>query len=83
MNQLRGQFRARGAERMAEGDRAAVHVDAILIHLQLAHRRDDLRRECFVELDQIDVAERHGGQSQRFRHGLDRAHIIQLCIHRI
>ncbi len=57
---------------MAERNRAAVDVHAILRHSELTHRRDDLRRERLVELDEVDVGERHAGEAKRLRHGLDR-----------
>src|SRR4051794_33571237 len=46
---------AGGADRMAEGDRAAVHVDLVVIDPQHAHRVDRHRGERFVDLPEIDV----------------------------
>src|ERR1700730_6140961 len=56
-DELNGELRAGCAERMAEGDRATVDVDARLVHAELAHHRQRLRAECFVQLDEIDLIE--------------------------
>src|ERR1700719_2959590 len=66
--ELHGQLRAGSAERMSEGDRAAVDVDALLIHPELAHHRERLRAEGLVQLDEIDLVEREAGELQSFRH---------------
>ena len=55
VDELRRELRARRAERMTERDRAAVDVHFLLRNPELAHDRDDLRRERLVELDQVDV----------------------------
>src|SRR5205085_8897256 len=47
---------ARGADRVAERDRAAVDVDAVLLDAQLADRLQGHRRERLVDLPQVDVA---------------------------
>src|SRR5581483_6758187 len=52
-----GQPRTAHAERVADRDRAAVHVHLLLVDAELAHDRDRLRRERLVQLDEIDVAE--------------------------
>src|SRR5205807_7707357 len=47
------------AERMAERDRAPVNVDAIHIGLELASPGSHDGGEGLVDLDQVDVAQRH------------------------
>src|SRR5262245_48312553 len=46
---------ARGAERMAQADRAAVHVELVAIDLQLLLDRQDLTRERLVDLEQVEL----------------------------
>ena len=43
---------------MAEGDRAAVHVDPRQVEREVPRAGDDLRGEGLVQLDQVDVRER-------------------------
>src|SRR5438045_1071422 len=50
------QTRSRRRERMSESDRAAVDVEFLLIDAELFDDREDLRRECLIDLDEIDVA---------------------------
>src|SRR5688572_20799330 len=64
-----GQLRAGAAERVAERDRAAVHVQASGIDRQLAQAREHLRRESLVELHQIHLLEREAGELQRLADG--------------
>src|SRR5262245_22203659 len=55
----RGQdARSGGADRMPEGDRAAVHVHRGRIEAALAHDGDCLRRERLVHLDQVEALRR-------------------------
>src|SRR5262245_17680879 len=61
----RHEARAGRAERMPEGDRAAVHVHAIEIRTGLALPREDHRGERLVDLDQVDVGELHPGLPER------------------
>src|SRR4051794_38950946 len=42
------------ADRMAQGDRAAVDVDDVLVDLQLTHRVEDHLGERLVDLDQVE-----------------------------
>src|SRR3954452_23096580 len=46
--------RARAAERVADGDRAAVDVELLVGDAELAHAGDDLGGEGLVDLDQVD-----------------------------
>ncbi len=49
------------AERVAERDGAAVHVDPLPIEAELFLDRQVLRRERFVDLDEIDVLQGEPG----------------------
>src|SRR5262245_18306239 len=42
---------------MADGDRAAIHVHALWVEAELADDDEALRRESFVELDEVDVGD--------------------------
>src|SRR3954451_14567085 len=53
------------AERVAEGHRAAVAVDAVGVDRPLADAGQRLRREGLVELDGVDVAPRDPGARDR------------------
>src|SRR6266545_2724136 len=59
-------------ERMADRDRAAVHVHLLLVEAEVADHRKRLRRERLVELDEIDLGERHTGPFEELAHRLDR-----------
>ena len=61
--------RARHADRVAERDGAAVHVDDVVADAEVAHRRDADRGERLVELEQVDVAR---GHVVRLERALDR-----------
>src|SRR5205814_7774255 len=75
---LNGELGAGSAQRMPEGGRAAVHVDALLVHTELAHHCERLRAERFVELDEIDLIEFQSRELQRFRDRGDRPHAHDL-----
>src|SRR6185503_2259677 len=49
---------AAGADRVAERDRAAVHVHLGLVELKHAHRVERDRGERLVDLEQVDLAGR-------------------------
>ena len=55
--------RAGGAERMAERDGAAVDVDLGRIEIERLQIAQHHRGERLVDLEQIDVGERHAGAS--------------------
>src|SRR5262249_5452059 len=57
VEQRRQHARAAGANRMTEGNRAAVHVHFALVEPELIQNRDGLDRECLVQLDEVDVAQ--------------------------
>ena len=60
---------------MAEGDRAAVRVQLVAerVDAELAADGKYLRRERLVQLDDVDLVDRHPGLLQRHAHRLDRA----------
>ena len=68
-----GEAGAGAAERVAEGDRAAVDVEALLVDAELAGAGEDLGGEGLVELDQVDLVELEAGGGERARDRLDRA----------
>src|SRR2546428_2851347 len=53
-----------GAGRVAERDPPAIHVDALGIEIELAHRLQHHRGERFVDLPEVDVARAHSGETQ-------------------
>src|SRR6478735_6799959 len=57
--------RARHADRVAERDRAAVHVDDVVVDAEVAHRRDADGGERLVQLEQVHVGERQVRLVQR------------------
>src|SRR3954452_11335082 len=57
--------RAGRADRVAERDRAAVHVDLALVDAEHPHRVDRDRRERLVDLEQVDVVDRQAGLLER------------------
>ena len=52
-----GEAGAGAAERVAEGDRAAVDVEPLLLDAELAGAGEDLGGEGLVELDQVDLVD--------------------------
>src|SRR3954454_16672958 len=64
--------RAAGAERVADGDRAAIGVDALGIDRPLVDAGERLRRERLVELDDLDVFPSDTGARERLVRGLHR-----------
>ena len=73
VEQRAGDAGAGHAERVADRDRAAVHVELVDVDAQVAVAGDDLRGERLVDLDQVDVVDGHPGPGQRLLGGLDRA----------
>src|SRR5215218_10210469 len=67
-----GEAGAGAAERVAEGDRAAVDVEALLLDPELASAGEDLRGEGLAQLDQVELVDRQAGVLQRAGDGLDR-----------
>ena len=60
--------RAAHPERMADRDRAAVHVHLRLVDPELAHDRERLRGERLVQLDEVEVADREPGAVEQLAH---------------
>src|SRR3954464_10733304 len=54
---LGGEERTRAADRMTEGDRAAVRVRLLHVELEAARDGDGLRRERLVALDHVHLVE--------------------------
>ncbi len=52
------------AERVAERDGAAVHVQFVVRHFQLAHEAEHDRGEGLIDLVEVDVVLRHAGAVQ-------------------
>src|SRR5207247_10745023 len=70
----RAQARALGAERMADGDPAAVRIAARVVEVD-AHQleaAEHLAGEGLVDLDDIHVLERQTGALKRARNGIRR-----------
>src|SRR5581483_9181965 len=57
------------AERVPDRDRAAVDVHLRLVEAELANDGERLRRERLVELDEVDLVERHAGALEELAHG--------------
>ncbi len=57
--------RARGADRVADRDRAAVDVDLVGVPAELLADRKRLRGEGFVGFDQVEIGDRPAGLLQR------------------
>ena len=64
---------AGGADRVAEGDRAAVDVDLVHVDPVLAGPREDDGGERLVDLEQVEVGDRHAGAVEQLLGRLDRA----------
>src|ERR1044072_5366239 len=60
-----GEASAGAAERVAEGDRAAVDVELLFVDAELAGAGEHLRGEGLVELDQVDLLEGETGRVER------------------
>ena len=64
VEELRGELRAGAPERVAERDRAAVHVEPIVRDAELARAVEGLAREGLVDLEEIDVRDLHARSSR-------------------
>ena len=58
---------------MAECNGAAIDVDSGAVELQIADAREDLRRERFIKLDQIELGGRDSSAGERLPCGRYRA----------
>src|SRR6185437_4272442 len=78
---MAGKSRSRHAVRMADGDRSAVDVKALVRYAQLVAAIDHLDGERLVELPQADVVDVHPRPREELRYGKDRtdAHFVGLA----
>jgi hypothetical protein len=51
---------------MSQRDGPAVDVESVLIHRKLPQTGEHLRREGFIQLDQVDVVQRQSSQFEDF-----------------
>ena len=72
--------RAGAAERVADRDRAAVHVDLLRVELELVDAGDRLGGERLVELDQLQVLDPPANPGERAVHRGHRpdAHVVRV-----
>ena len=68
------------AERVADGDGAAVDVELVPRDAEVLGRRDDLGGERLVDLDEVDVVDGHAGAGEGLAAGLDRAEAHDLGV---
>ena len=68
--------RARGADRMADRDRAAVDVDDVGVPAEVLVDRQRLRGESLVGLDEFEVFDLPAGFLQRLARGRDGACLL-------
>src|SRR5260370_37966475 len=61
MRQRHDQPRPRASERMSQRDRAAVHVEDLLIDFQISVASKDLRAERLVDFEQVDIVDLEPG----------------------
>src|SRR6185437_8112314 len=73
--------RARAAERVADGDRAAVHVDLLRVELELVDAGDRLGGERLVQLDQFQVFDAPAGPGEDAVHRGNRADAHVVGVH--
>ena len=60
------------AERMTQGDGTTRDVELVVIDAEDIGRSENLHREGLVDLDEIDVGQRHAGHLEHLADGLDR-----------
>src|SRR5262249_30506936 len=65
--------RARAAERVTDGDRAAVDVGDLGTEMRQLHHRKRLDGERLIQLDQVNVVDTQPGTFQDFLGSRDRA----------
>src|SRR5262245_60009234 len=80
MDESRQDAGAAGADRMSERDRAAVDVDSLGVDTKLLHDGYRLHRECFVQLEKINLIDIHARRVEGYRDGRYRAHPHDLWI---
>ena len=69
----RGQAGAGAPERVADRDRAAVDVEPLVVDAERPRRREHLRGERLVELDQVDVVDGQARAGQGHARRVDRS----------
>jgi hypothetical protein len=79
--QVAGHARARHAVRVADGDRAARHVELVVRNAEFVADVEHLAGECFVELPDADIVHRQAVLLQELRHGEHRAdaHLVRIA----
>src|SRR5439155_378904 len=79
-----GDARPRCADRMTDGNRAAVRVGAVVGQTKRANARDHLRRESLVQLDRVALLRRNAGPLHELAHGGDRteSHVVRMYARR-
>src|SRR5690606_37954281 len=72
---------ARHAIGMADGDRAAVDVQALIGNAELVAAVDHLHGEGLIQLPEADIVHLQAETLQQLRHGIDRAdpHLVGLA----
>ena len=66
VEQAGGQLGAGSAERVSEGDGAAVHVEAVRVDGQFLQAGEDLHGEGFVQFNEVDLVQRQAGELEGF-----------------
>ena len=81
MQRVAGEPRARHAVRMADGDRAAVDVEAIVRNAERVAAVDHLHGERLVQLPEVDVVDLDARPLEQLRHREHRAdaHLVGLA----
>src|SRR3954451_2528097 len=74
VQQRRQHTRATRPDRVPERDSPAIDVHSCGVDAEFAEYRDHLHRECFVDLEEIDVLEIPSGLDGDFSHRFDRGH---------
>ena len=73
---MAGQPAAGHAERVADRDRAAIHIQLLMRNAELVLAVEHLACEGFVQFPQIDIVDRQAGPFQQFRNSKDRSMAI-------
>src|SRR5690606_3816619 len=81
VDQGRGDARARAAERMTQGDRAAERVDLVGVELERADAGEGLAGEGLVELDRVELADLDPSALHRFAARGDRSDAHHVGVH--
>src|SRR5579871_2436934 len=73
--------RAAHAVGMADGDRAAIDIELVIVDAELVARIEDLHRESLVELPQADIVDLEAMRLEQLRHREDGAdaHLVRVA----